>query len=966
MAKERTDAGRKRLILFACLLVVGAIAILAYACFTGNTDQVYSDIVNEYTAMWGSNKSAERSMFYLFSVAGAVAYAACYLSNSKVRKADDVKTVTQNRFVITGLAVSCVVSYVVWSSIHWLVIAGLLLVAAAQLKAKDTVTSAAAFLFICSYAICALYRLYVFCGGNSALNFRHVSLISLILAVGILAVSTNSKIYHRGIMICQLFIPFSMLITLSSTYKYGDNEYTKIHTPRRIQVLIILIILFFLIEAVCKIYKHWKSAADFQDILAFGTCVSIMSFNRFSGSGSIISPDLHHPFENIISYSQMAELGQKAFSQYIPVSGMFSFVHGFFFAFFGKGQAAFYAVSSNVFYLSVIFVIVFLLRRQLKAEWVLFVSLMFMVNDYNRHVLMVPAILLLAWPKLIERKNLWLKAWFLTSYLQGLYYPVFGAAVCVAFAPMGIWQICSYVKSGELSRDIRTIKFWIFWIVCFVPVLCGSKLLIGTAKHMMAMSSQTVMADGIARFGQTIPGGFFSYIGEMPIRTVLYYLFSFLIVISIVWVSAALFFTNGKVHVSGRKVRIDDPVGGNLSLLFGLMMLVSFSYTVIRLDINSVYARNMGVVYACFVVLVLLIGRHMNGHNANTLWVFGFAVFILSAVQAEGFLSMSNDPKCEAFYTVPPGYVHVVDDRVERLGECFVEENCYNRIEETYESFLDLDRNKTYLGKADHFGLFYLNGVKADSVVEMLTIKGFEAAQETVDLIRNNSTIIGTNMSSINNYYLYHWLITSGEYVWDFDSSSFVPNDGSLTKNEILMRNKNYEYARDGVMLSRTAGSWGKSMDSLGRIFTGYETDYAVSQDESGIKIHFDQEVKGEDADFLYIEFANMTENFDYIQFNHQGDYVVDMEEYGYAKALFKKDYNRGMNVIFKWMDDMGIEHSMGCSMDAGKLLLPLGGGRGWLLNNHSDLRITVMQEDQITAVPEIADLRLLKVREVS
>jgi hypothetical protein len=124
--------------------------------------------------------------------------------------------------------------------------------------------------------------------------------------------------------------------------------------------------------------------------------------------------------------------------------------------------------------------------------------------------------------------------------------------------------------------------------------------------------------------------------------------------------------------------------------------------------------------------------------------------------------------------------------------------------------------------------------------------------------------------------------------------------------------------------------------------------------------------VKGEDADFLYIEFANMTENFDYIQFNHQGDYVVDMEEYGYARALFKKDYNRGMNVIFKWMDDMGIEHSMGCSMDAGKLLLPLGGGRGWLLNNHSDLRITVMQEDQITAVPEIADLRLLKVREVS
>ena len=70
----------------------------------------------------------------------------------------------------------------------------------------------------------------------------------------------------------------------------------------------------------------------------------------FSGSGAIISSDLHHPFENIIGYSQMFELGQKAFSQYIPVSGMYSVIHGFFLKLFGHGYAGYYHLSTNIFY----------------------------------------------------------------------------------------------------------------------------------------------------------------------------------------------------------------------------------------------------------------------------------------------------------------------------------------------------------------------------------------------------------------------------------------------------------------------------------------------------------------------------------------------------------------------------------------------------------------------------------------
>ena len=62
-----------------------------------------------------------------------------------------------------------------------------------------------------------------------------------------------------------------------------------------------------------------------------------MACNRFSGNGAIISTDLHHPMEDIIGYSQVFELGQQLFSEYIPVSGMYSLVHGFLFEFLGHG-----------------------------------------------------------------------------------------------------------------------------------------------------------------------------------------------------------------------------------------------------------------------------------------------------------------------------------------------------------------------------------------------------------------------------------------------------------------------------------------------------------------------------------------------------------------------------------------------------------------------------------------------------
>ena len=123
-------------------------------------------------------------------------------------------------------------------------------------------------------------------------------------------------------------------------------------------------------------------------------------------------------------------------------------------------------MTNNLFYLIVIIGIVWLIDKQVDRIYVFLISLVFYVLSYNRLVFVLPIMLLLIWPKLVEKKNTWLMVWFLTSLFQGLYYPLYGVATCVGFFPMGLWQVVTYIKSGELKKDIRTIRFWIGWGFC--------------------------------------------------------------------------------------------------------------------------------------------------------------------------------------------------------------------------------------------------------------------------------------------------------------------------------------------------------------------------------------------------------------------------------------------------------------------------------------------------------------------
>ena len=708
-------SGKRNLYLFICMTVVGALAIVLYACITGNNNQEFTDIIIEYTSRNGYSKSAERALFYIFPIIGATIITIYYFINKLVLKSTSsdllVTGDSNGKIVLISLLVPVIAAAVIYKSLVLLIATPIVLLVVASLKNKELILPTIESYFLSIYAAIGIYRIYVELGGALVISINMIAGISLIISMIILLLSEDVKKLFRYQLLMQVVIPFTLLIYLSNSYTFSNGEAYSLAVPKRIMAPVLILIIAFVVESIILLKKNWKSVDAFQNVLSYGTIVSIMAFNRFSGNGNIADLDFHHDFENVIAFSQIFELGQTPFEKYIPVSGMYSIFQGFFLWFFGHGYAAYYHITANLFFLAVVMIIAFLLKKQLKAEWVLLISLLFLVKDYNRVALIVPIVLLLTWPKLIENKNLWLKVWFLTSYIHGLYYPVFGAAVCIGFLPLGIWQICTYAKSGQLKEDIKTVKFWGWWIVCFIPVLAGVPLLFGTLQHMLAMGAQTITADGIERFGQQMPENFFAYIPSLPIRMILYYLASYWVVIVLIWLAVALAY-----YFASKKAIVASLIAVSIVPI----LLISFSFTVVRFDIADIYSRSDGSIRAAVVILIILAARYIPHNDKRAMYVLGVAIFAVSLISAEGVNNIDSNNKLQAAYDIPEGDIYVNDTNI-RLGECFINADTYQYLTRTNEALNTLDKNQSYMGIVDSFGLFYLNDMKGCSVMEIFS-----------------------------------------------------------------------------------------------------------------------------------------------------------------------------------------------------------------------------------------------------
>lgn len=79
-----------------------------------------------------------------------------------------------------------------------------------------------------------------------------------------------------------------------------------------------------------------------------------------------------------------------------------------------------------------------------------------------------------------------------------------------------------------------------------------------------------------------------------------------------------------------------------------------------------------------------------------------------------------------------------------------------------------------------------------------------------------------------------------------------------------------------------------------------------------------------------------------------------------------QRRYNFGKKVQISWQDDDGNTFSIRTALDEGKLLIPLGMGRRWLLHNHSSIQIYILDSNENKLeVPTIKKIQMLKLRAI-
>ena len=147
-------------------------------------------------------------------------------------------------------------------------------------------------------------------------------------------------------------------------------------------------------------------------------------------------------------------------------------------------------------------------------------------------------------------------------------------------------------------------------------------------------------------------------------------------------------------------------------------------------------------------------------------------------------------------------------------------------------------------------------------------------------------------------------------------------------------------------------------------IFTLKTLRYDIVENESGFDLHFSEYVNGEDVDYMYIDFQLDKDDLSYSKYNMGG--LIVASKSNPEKFFYKKTLNRDVQVEITYdIQGESSKPKIICAYSKGKILVPLGAGKNWLLNKHLKLSISVKKNNNIL-LPKLNQVDLLQLRKVN
>lgn len=869
-------------ILSICIPVIVLFAVFYHAFpAIATTPQIFDDFIIENVSSAGYNKSAELTLFRILAIACMIMAALLVFGLYSLCKKRIKNDVSAQKVTFDKPAMALFT----WLLSYYAVLAGLtVLVQFSPIFAVSRMQ-----LFICA----TILALALF----ACSRFRFVSLKQLLLLV-------------------QCIVPFLLVLFFVDRYMYEGTVQRVPYAPFYYVFFGGLLVCFVACNVI-HIRKHFgKNEVTLSKLIHPVTAITVFIYNSYSACPMYAQPDQHHHGEQLIPWQQIISLGQTAYDEYTPVSGLFPLVNGFIQNILLGKTVSDYSPAISIMVVLFCIITMYLLWRHVGGASALLFAVCFALPAYNRQYMLLPVLLLLFLKELLDKPGTWLKTWIFSCFLAGLYYPLYGAAALVGTLPLGIYMLVRYLRATDWKKEVKRPGFYIGWLICLLPIILCLPLLLRMVSHTLVYSGQTVLADGISLYGQAVPDFFLPALAGThdSLRLWLYYGTRFFLPILPFAAGSAL------LVILLLKKKKNILCFGLISMM--LALAISYTYTLVRADVNMVLSRTAPVLIAVFGMflpaLLINYGKEQISNITKAVIIvgcFSLPLLIYPKVSAMKFpdmwiypnggakLILDDKDKLFSYYEVPGNFISMKEIELpdtSMLGDGFMVADQIHYLT-TYAAVMEKCKNAgfdaSYLGM-DGQGFYYYLNAKSCATGFIQAGKGYDAQMRLLSTIQEMRPVIFM-LEPQSSYHIYSWVLTGGEYFYSAEDGAFYPKEIF----HVLYPEKEGDDARlafGATDLGLSPSSFGKSFDSLSFRLEETGTD-ALS-------------VKGADNDVIFL-------------------HPAPIEHAAMVQITFKSD---------------GIENERTCVMcntGEGTLLIPMGMNASWLLGDNSDILLRYLDE---------------------
>ena len=792
--------------------------------------------------------------------------------------------------------------------------------------------------------ICSFYEIFYKFGDD--INQIFLLILSMFFTFGIICLwkKLGEKFLNKTILVLQIFLPLNLLIYFKDTYEYG-SEIVKLPYPTLFYVVIGSVILFAFYNIFSFIKKQFNNEnLNVKALISLASVLVIFAINSFTSPAQIVPSDLFHHGEQIVEYQQVFGQNLALYKDFTPSSGNYSLLTGTVLKLLGD-SATIYPVAYSLILFCFAIIVGTLSYTLAGSSISLLLGASTGLFIYNRGYLILPILLILTLPKLINNRDLWLKIWILLIVIAGFYYPIYGASMLFATLPFGIIQFKEFLKTNHR----KNFKFWFGWLLVFLAVIAMLPIFLNMAKHILLLANQSMLADGatILNPRQFMPKEYLIFL-PTGIKFVFYILSKIFIptisVILPITILGTIWFNN----------KNQDFYKSPLFLVLSssiIFQIVAFSYTLIAADEGTIISRTAIVVVPILQYLTLgfyTFGKDYLNENTKkqlvTLTLILASSIMFSTIFSNWFScdikykigGLQND-SCKlsaSFKYLNNDYVFVDGKKlnIKKLGKGFMKRENFKKLKE-YNDFIQTHKmqNATFMNLPRIF--YYMLDVKScytDLTYLFQTKKAQDNYINYLNKISQKPIVV--DFEYLGNYEILKWIednnyvkLKNGWFVYTEDLEKY-----HLTNSDI---EKTSDIFDDEINFDISCNSFGKSIKTLEKTFdrTLFMPVEGVIYGKNSLKIKFKNKINGKEFDYLCLK-ININEDLSKKFFGGFDDKLL---------TLYKNNQELSKYILNIYWDNKKNQPIV-TVLGNGELLIPLGYNSNWRNNSHKNLLIEI------------------------